>query len=136
MIGDWPQQVEQSGGPFEDTEGCELNSLLSRHCHVIGVSDLADLWVIKRKKPMILCARSTSLSPEQSTERRSLCENMWKVRLSDSQRNKTLWLSNGEHIFGEIYKLRKGLWDLIFDCVFRALTGWAGKLPSRGTIPN
>ena len=30
--------------------------------HVIGFSDLVDLWVIKIKKPMILCARSTRRS--------------------------------------------------------------------------
>ena len=30
--------------------------------HVIGVFDLLDLWVIKIKRPMILCARSTSRS--------------------------------------------------------------------------
>ena len=28
--------------------------------HVNGFSDLVDLWVIKIKKPMILCVRSTS----------------------------------------------------------------------------
>ena len=32
--------------------------------HVIGFSDPVDLWVIKIKKPMILCARSTSRSSE------------------------------------------------------------------------
>ena len=36
--------------------------------HVIGCSDFVDLWVIKIKKPMILCARSTSISREQSTK--------------------------------------------------------------------
>ena len=34
---------------------------------------------------------------------------MWKVCLSDSQPNKILWLLNGKHIFGEIYKF----WVLI-----------------------
>ena len=37
--------------------------------HVIGFSDLVDLWVIKIKKLMILCAPSTSKSREQSTKR-------------------------------------------------------------------
>ena len=36
--------------------------------HLIGFSDLVDLWVIKIKKPMILCACSTSRSSEQSTK--------------------------------------------------------------------
>ena len=35
--------------------------------HVIGYSDLVDLWV---KKPMILCARCASRSGEQSTKPR------------------------------------------------------------------
>ena len=35
---------------------------------VIGMSDPVDLWVIKIKRPMILCARSTSRSREQSTK--------------------------------------------------------------------
>ena len=34
--------------------------------HVIGFSDLVDLWV----KPMILCVHSTSRSREQRTKRR------------------------------------------------------------------
>ena len=44
--------------------------------HVIVFSDLADLWVIKIRKPVILCARSTSRSREQSTKRRSRSDNM------------------------------------------------------------
>ena len=48
----------------------------SDHNHVIGFSDLVDLWVIKIKKPMILCAHSTSRPSEQSTKRRSRSENM------------------------------------------------------------
>ena len=41
-------------------------------------------------------------------------------------------IKHGGHIFGEIYKLRKGLWAFFLDCVFRVLIGWAGKLQSRG----
>ena len=37
--------------------------------HVIAFSDLVDLWVIKIKKPMILCAPSTWKSREQSMKR-------------------------------------------------------------------
>ena len=43
---------------------------------------------------MILCARSTSRSREQSTKRISRSENMWKVCLFYSQNNKIVWLSN------------------------------------------
>ena len=49
---------------------------------------------IKIKKPMILCARSTSRSREQSTKRRSCSENMRMVCLFHSQNNKIEWLSN------------------------------------------
>ena len=44
--------------------------------HVMEVSDLVGLWVIKIKKPMILCARGTSRSREPSTKRRSSSENL------------------------------------------------------------
>ena len=39
--------------------------------HKIRFSDLVDLWVIKKKKSMILCARSTWRLSEQSTKCRS-----------------------------------------------------------------
>ena len=46
--------------------------------HVIGFSALVDLWVFKIKNYMILCARSTSKSSEQSTKRRSrICTRSW-----------------------------------------------------------
>ena len=47
-------------------------------------------------KLMILCARSTSSSSEQSTKCRSCSENMI--------------IQHGRHIFWEIYHVRKGLW--------------------------
>ena len=59
-----------------------------------GFSDLVDLWVIKIKKPMILCARSTSRSREQNAKRRSRSENKRKACLSYSQNNKIVSLSN------------------------------------------
>ena len=62
--------------------------------HVIIVSDLADLWVIKIKKPMILWARDASRSREQSTQNRSSSESLWKVCLFYSHNNTILWLSN------------------------------------------
>ena len=49
--------------------------------HLIGVSDLVELWVIEIQKPMILCARSTSRSNEPSKKRRSRSENTRKVCL-------------------------------------------------------
>ena len=85
-----------------------------RDVHVIGFSDLVDLWVIKIKKPMILCARSTSRSNEQSTKRRSRSENVRKFCLSYNQNNKIVWLSSmADTCFGEIDEMRKGLWAFV-----------------------
>ena len=78
------------------------------------------------KKPMILCARSTSRSREQITKRRSSSDNMWKVCLVCSQNNKIVWLSNMADTF---YEVRKGLWAFFLDCAFRMLIGWTDKAP-------
>ena len=53
-----------------------------------------DLWVIKIKTPMILCAHSTSRLGEQSVEHRSCSKNMLNVCLFYGQNNKIVWLSN------------------------------------------
>ena len=82
---------------------------------VTGFSDLVDLWVIKIKKPMILCARSMSRSREQSTKRRSRSENMRKVY---SQNNNGMVVKNGRYIFGEIHEVRKGLWAVFLIVLF------------------
>ena len=37
-------------------------------------------------------------------------------------------IKHGAHFFGKIYKLRKGLWAFLLDCLFRVLIGWADKL--------
>ena len=84
------------------------------------------------KKPMILCARGTSRSREQSTKRRSRSENIWKVCLFYSQNNKIVWLSNMADIFGEFHEVRKGLWAIFLGCAFRMLIGLAVKVRSRG----
>ena len=73
-----------------------------------GFSDLVDLWVIKIKKSMILCARSTSKSREQSKKRRSRSENMRKVRLFYSQNDCMII----KHRIWEIHEVRIGLWAL------------------------
>ena len=69
-----------------------------------------NLWVIKIKKPTILCARSTLRSREQSTKRRSRSVNMRKVCLFYSRNNKIAWSSNMADTFWEIHEVRKGLW--------------------------
>ena len=82
---------------------------------------------------MILCARSTSRSREQSTKRRSRSENMWKVCLFYSQNNKIVWLSNMADTFLEKFTRCAKVCGLLFlDCAYRMLIGWAGKLQSRG----
>ena len=64
---------------------------------------LVDLWVIKIKKPMILCAHSTSRSSEQSMKWKRFFKILVKItRLYDYQTRQT-------H-FGEIHEVRKGMW--------------------------
>ena len=84
---------------------------------------------------MILCARSTARSSEQSKKRRSRSERMLKVCLFCSQNNKIVMIiKHGRHIFGKMYEMPKGLWAFFLDCAFRMLLiGWAGKLRSRGS---
>ena len=67
--------------------------------HMMGVSDLVGLWVIKIKKPMILCARRTPRSSEQSTKRRSSSKNMWKVFHSVVKITRLYDYQTGRHIF-------------------------------------
>ena len=50
-------------------QGILASAHVSDVCHVIGFSDLFDLWVIKIRKTMILCARSTSRPNEQMNKR-------------------------------------------------------------------
>ena len=82
------------------------------------------------KMSMILCARSTSRSREQSTKRGASSVNVWKVCSFDSHNNKILWLWFMRNL--KIYKARKGIWAFSLDCAFRMLIGWAGKLQSHG----
>ena len=85
-----------------------------------------NLWVIKIKKPTILCACSTSRSREQSTKRRSRSVNMRKVCLFYSRNNKIVRLSNMADTFWEIHAVRKGLWAffliVLFGCWLAAQT--------------
>ena len=96
--------------------------------HGIRFSDLVDLWVIKIRKPMILCARSTSRSREQSTKHRSRSENVRKfclsyniVRIRVRIRRLYHYQTWQTHFHG----VRKGLWAF-FLIAFGLLIGWAG----------
>ena len=64
-------------------------SLFATRIYVIGFFDLIDFWVIKIKKPMILCARSTSRSREQYHAARTCKRFVYSVvkitRLYDCQ---------------------------------------------------
>ena len=84
---------------------------------------------------MILCARSTSRSREQSTKHRSRSENMRKVCLFCSQNNKILWLSNMAVTFLDKFTKSARVGGPYFlDCAFRMLIGWAGELRSHGCV--
>ena len=102
-----------------------------RNYHVIGISDLLELWVIKIKIPMILCARSNVdikwTEQEMQITQREHAKGFYsivKTRLHDYQ----TWPTH----FWEIYGVRKGMWVFFLDCDFRVLIGWAAKLRSRG----
>ena len=62
--------------PFSNSVLVPFYVQTPNHFHVFGFYDPIDLCVIKTKKPMVLCKRSTSRSREQSTKRRSRSENM------------------------------------------------------------
>ena len=87
--------------------------------HVIRFFDLV-LWVLKIKKPMILCACTISTSSEQSTKCRSRSENLQKVCSKSLFKITSVWLSNRRAHFGgnswgaQVY----GLFFLIvlFEC--------------------
>ena len=65
---------------------------------------------------MILCARNTSRSREQSKKRRSRSENMWKVCFfcSQNRRKKLLWNMTDTFVW-EIHLVRKGFGFYILD---------------------
>ena len=105
--------------------------------HMIGFSDLVDLWVIGTKKPMILCARSTSRSREQNTKRRSSSENMWKVCLFYSHNNKMVWLSNMAGTFvWKIHEVRKSMWAFFLSCLCFFGCCLSGKVNSVLAVTN
>ena len=94
--------------------------------HLIGFSDLVDLWVIKIKKPMILCACSTSRSREQSTK---YADHTARTCLFYSHNNKIVWLSNMEDTFLEKFTSCAKVCGICFlNCALRVLIGWADKL--------
>ena len=89
--------------------------------HVSRFPNLVDLWLITTKKPMILCACSTSFSSEQSMKHRWHRERMQKhiaysvvkiTRMHDYQ----TWQTH----FGETQEVCKGLW------AFFCLTAFSG----------
>ena len=67
--------------------------------HVIGFSDLVDLWVIKIRTPMILCARCTSRWTRNADRTANTCErfvhSIVKIpRVCDYQTLQTYYLIN------------------------------------------
>ena len=91
------------------------------------IYDPVDLWVIKIRKPMKLCARSTS--SEQSKKGRLCSENMRKVCSFYNQNNKIVRLSNMTDTFWEASRGAQRFVGFFFlDCAFRMLIGSAGRL--------
>ena len=73
---------------------------------------VGNIWVIKIKRPMILCGRNTSRSREPDSKRRSSSENRLVNGLfSRSQNNKIYWFSNMAYTFlWEINAFHGGIW--------------------------
>ena len=98
--------------------------------HVVGFSDLIYLWVIIRylkKKPTILCARSTLRCTVHCIKRRSCCQSKWKLysiakitRLYDYQTWKTHFWRNSQ--------CAQRFVGFFLACAFKMLIGWTGKL--------
>ena len=94
--------------------------------HVIGFSDLVDLWVIKIQKPMILCRRSTSclVTRARNTDHTVRTCEMFvylivnRTRLYDYQTRRTHFVRN----------LR--VTQRFVGFFFLILIGWADKLRS------
>ena len=82
--------------------------------HVIGLSDLVDLWVIKTQKLLILCARATSSS-----------RKVWSFC---SQNNKIVLSNMAGTSFRKITRCAKVCGLFFLDCAVWVLIGWAGKL--------
>ena len=80
--------------------------------------DLVDFWVIKIKNPMILCARTTSRSGEQSTKRRSRSESMPQVCLFYSQNNKSVIIKHGGTRLEKFMRYAKVYGLFLLDCAF------------------
>ena len=93
---------------------CELVDFISGQikCDRIG------LWVIKLKKPTILCALNTSRSTEHK-------------QITQREHVKGLFILQSKFMIWEIREARKGLWAFL-DYAFRMLIGWAGKLQIHG----
>ena len=103
--------------------------------HVIRFTNLADLWVKIKEKPVILCAHSMLRSCEQRMKCRSCSENMQKVCLFHSQNNKIVWLSNmADTFFEKFMRCAKvcGLFSYL-DWALQMLIDSARKLWSHGS---
>ena len=103
-----------------------INTAVTAAAFVTAASDhffynLVDFWVIKIKKPMILCARNTSISSEQNTKFRSRSE---KICLFSSQNNQLLLIIKYcRHICLRNAPSAQRFVDFFLDCAFRVLIG-------------
>ena len=96
-------------------------------CHVIGISDLVDLWVIKIKSLWSFAhvVRRDHVNRARNTDHAArTCE---RFVLFYGQNNKTVWLSNMADIFlKQIYEVRKGMWAFFSWLCFPG-SDWLGR---------
>ena len=84
--------------------------------HLIGCSDLVDLWVIRIKAFARVVRRDHVNRARNADHAARTCEGC-----------DCAIIKPGRNIFGEIHEVRKGMWAFFLDCTFRMLIGWAGK---------
>ena len=100
------------------------------HCHVIGCSDLVDLWVTKIKKSIILCASSSQVDKTRSADHAArTCKRFVYSILTTRFYYYQTWLT---HLFEKFTRCARIYGFLFLDCVSRVLIGWAGKLRPHG----
>ena len=96
----------------------------------MGFSDLVDLWVIKDKKPVILCARRMSISSEQNMKRRSRSESIHKVCLLYSKIKRSYDYQTWPTHFFRNSRGAQRFMGFFSWCVFRRPIDWADKRQS------
>ena len=98
-----------------------IRTFVWKHSAITGLTPKPCDWIFRLhwfvgnsdKKPMILCACSTSRSCEQSTKHH-WGKNMRKFCLFYRQNNKSMIIKHGRHLFWEIHEVRKRFVGFLF----------------------